>query len=285
MQKKKKVSKAEAKASIARIHEASKSKKKLHFKAPEPSAVHEVPPQAEKEVVEIPAAHIEVKAPAASKEETPIELPVEEEVEEEPEEKPKKKSDGIVIGDSIEFGWNSVKSRLWFFIGIFFLFAALSAMAAYASGIGTRIVLGILIFGISIGYFKLAVDIVDGKAPEFKELFSCFSLLLKYLVASIIYKIVVIIGLVLFIIPGLIWGVQFGFYPFILVKERLGPIKALRKSSAITEGVKGKLIFFALTLFGINLLGLIALGIGIIVTIPLSVITVAHMFSQLEKRS
>jgi uncharacterized membrane protein len=96
---------------------------------------------------------------------------------------------------------------------------------------------------------------------------------------------VVIIGLVLFIVPGLIWGVQFGFYPFILVKERLGPIKALRKSSAITEGVKGKLIFFALTLFGINLLGLIALGIGIIVTIPLSVIAVAHMFSQLEKRS
>lgn len=284
MPKKKKVTKAEAKASIKRIHAASKSKKKINFKAG-PSEPHELPPQAEKKVVEVEAAHIEIKeVPKQAIVEK--EAPFEEEPEEAEPEKPAKKSGkDFVIGDAVEFGWKSVKSHLWFFVGIFLLFAALSAMAAYASGIGTRIVLGILILGASIGYFKLAVDIVDGKSPEFKELFSCFPLLLKYLVASIIYKIVVIFGLILFIIPGLIWGVQFGLFPFIMVKEKLGPVKALRKSSSLTEGVKSRLIVFALTLFGINLLGIIALGIGVIVTIPLSVIAVAHVFSQLEKHS
>jgi len=286
MPKKKKVTKAEAKASIKRLHKASKRKERLEVQAVKPIATRELPPQAERKVVEVEAAHIEVKEPPAEapKKEAPVEI---EEAPEEHEEKeePKPREGRIVIGDAIEFGWTAVKSHILFFICIFLLFAALSFMSYGASAIGTQIVLGLLVSGISLGYIKLSIDMVDGKAPEFKELFSCFSLLLKYLIAAIIYTIVVSIGLVLFVIPGIIWAVQFGFYPYVIVKERLGPLSALRKSSALTAGVKGRLIIFAFALLGINLLGVIALGIGLIITIPMSVIAAAHVFRQLEKHS
>jgi len=246
----------------------------------QPVATRELPEQPQ---VNVPEVHEVVReTPVEAKEE--IELPEAPEEESEEESEPKRKRSGkqMIIGEAIEFGWNSVKSNILFFIGIFLLFFALSFMIFGASAIATRVVLGILIVGISLGYFKVSTDLVDGKDPEFKELFSCFSLLLKYLAATILYLIIVSVGFVLLVIPGVIWAVQFGFYPYIIVKERLGPLAALRKSSAVTEGMKSRLIVFGLVLFGVNLLGLIVIGIGIIVTVPLSVIAAAHIFRQLE---
>lgn len=273
MPKKKKVTKAAAKASIKRLHKAAMKKERPEIQTIEPAAVHELPPQPKETIPEVKEEKIE--EPEVH-DETPAELP---------EEEPEKSGKTIVIGEAIEFGWKSVKSHIGFFFVVFILSCALSFMSIYATGLGTRVVLSLLIFGINLGYFKLALDIVDGKSPEFKELFSCFSLLPQFVLSGILYAIVVVIGLVLFIIPGVIWAVQFGFYPFVIVRERMWPLKALRQSSAITEGVKGKLNVFALALIGINLLGLLALGIGIIITIPLSFVAIAHVFRQLETQT
>ncbi len=267
---KKKVKKPAAKA---------KHKQQKEDSVIQPVATRELPEQPQ---VNVPEVHEVVReTPVVEETKVPEEEP-DEESEEEPEPKRRRSGKQMIIGEAIEFGWNSVKAHILFFVGIFLLFFALSFMIFGASAIATRIVLGILVAGISLGYFKVATDLVDEKAPEFKELFSCFSLLLKYLVASILYLIIVSVGLVLLVIPGVIWAVQFGFYPYAIVRDRLGPLSALRKSSAVTEGMKSRLIVFGLVLFGINLLGLIVLGIGIIVTIPLSVIAAAHIFSQLE---
>jgi hypothetical protein len=276
----KKVTKAEAKASIKRLQMAAKRREKPRIEALAPVAVRELPPQ--HEVKEVPAPKIkhEVKEAPAEKE-APVEEP--EEIVEEPEPVHKESGKKVVVGEAIEFGWSLVKSHFWFFVGIFLLFFALSFMMYGAGAIGTRIVLGLLVSGISIGYFKLSLDLADGKSPEFKELFSCFSLLLKYLAANVVYCVVVAVGLALLVVPGIIWAVQFGFFPYVIVSERLGPLSALRKSSSLTVGVKNRLVIFAFALLGINLLGLIPFGLGLILTIPLSVIAVAHVFRQLEK--
>ncbi len=268
MPKKRKVKKTVAKA---------KPKKQKEALTLQPIATRELPPQPVQEAV--PEIKVEPKEEPVVEEEPEEEVP---EKKEEPEAREQKQ---VVIGEAIEFGWNAVKSHLGFFIGMFLLFAALSFMNFGSHAIGTRIVLGLFVSGISLGCIKITIDVADGKAPEFKELFSCFSLLLKYIIAAVLYSIVVGVGLVLLIIPGIIWAVQFGFYPYVIVKERLGPVAALRKSSAITEGVKGRLIVFAFALLGVNVLGVIAFGIGIIVTIPLSMIAMAHVFRQLEKQT
>lgn len=263
------VKKKRVKRVVAKVkHKPSKPKQPVTI---EPVATRELPPQP------VPEVKVEPKEVEEIVEET-----VEEPVEEERPEPKRSSHNKFVVGEAIEFGWDSVKSHLWFFIGIFLIFFVILFMIFGAKGVGTRVVLGVLVTGVSLGYIKLAVDIVDNKDPEFKELFSCFSLLLQYLLSLIIYVVIVSVGLVLFVIPGLIWAVQFGFFPFVIVNERLWPLNALRKSSALTEGVKGRLIVFGLVLLGINLLGLLAVGIGIIVTIPLSIIAAAHIFRQLE---
>jgi len=282
---KKKVKKAIAKVKhkshkpkVSKKSENTESHKKKSSDL-QPVATRELPPQPEKEVFH------EFKEPEPEEKKEPEKEEPEQEETESEEVKPETKEHTILIGEAIEFGWNSVKQHAGFFIGVFLLFFALSFMMYGAGALGTRIVLGLLVSGMSLGYRKLAIDMVDGKPPEFKELFSCFSLLLKYLLAAILYSIIVAAGLVFFVIPGIIWAVQFGFYSFVIVKERSWPWSALKKSSALTSGVRGKLIIFAFALLGINLLGVVALGIGIIITIPLSVIAAAHVFNQLEENA
>jgi len=187
------------------------------------------------------------------------------------------------IGAAIEFGWKAVKENVWFFVGLFFLIAILNIMAMRVSGIGSKIVLGILVLGINLGYVKMALDVVEGKKPEFKELFSCFGLLPWYIIGSISYLLVVSAGLFLLIVPGILWLLTFGFFMFVIVDERANPLQALRKSAAITSGVKPHLFVFLLVLLGICILGLIPFGIGLILTIPLCIIASAHVYDQLKR--
>lgn len=200
------------------------------------------------------------------------------------EEKPARAKE-VFIGNAIEAGWNGVRSNFGFFVGAFLFWAAVSLIEVFAKGAATKLLVGIFQTGLSLGYLKVALDVADGKKPEFKELFSCFALLPKYLAAAIVYVLTILAGLVLLIIPGIIWMIDFGFHPFAIVSERLGPIAALRKSSSLTEGVILKLLVFLLALIGINLLGLIPAFLGLIVTVPLSAIAAAHVYRQLEKAS
>ena len=53
-------------------------------------------------------------------------------------------------------------------------------------------------------------------------------------------------------------------------------------SGVLTEGVMWNLVLFWLMLAGINILGMLALGIGLIVTIPLSWLATAYVYRRLQ---
>lgn len=244
----------------------------------QPVAVREAPNEIVQERTE-PASEAPaevVKEEAPQKEEAPV--------EEESKEEHQSFKD-FSIGNAIEVGWNSVKSNLLFFLGIFLFWSFVMLIGGFAKGTGTRIIVGLFQTGLSLGYLKVALDVVDGKKPEFKELFSCFSLLLKHIGASILYFLIVLMGTILLVIPGIVWSVEYGFYAFSIVSDKARPGAAIKKSGTLTDGVLMKLLLFALTLIGINILGVLALGIGVIITAPLSTIAAAHVYRQLEKTS
>ena len=63
----------------------------------------------------------------------------------------------------------------------------------------------------------------------------------------------------------------------------MGPIEALKKSYEITEGQSVNLVLFFMTLIMINLLGLIPLGLGLVFTIPFSLVATGVMFTALDR--
>jgi uncharacterized membrane protein len=84
------------------------------------------------------------------------------------------------------------------------------------------------------------------------------------------------------IIPGIILSMGLAFVPYLVVDRGLGPIEAIKESWRITKGHKWQLLLLFLALLGLNLLGLVALLIGIFVTVPITMLAFAHAYRTLN---
>lgn len=135
---------------------------------------------------------------------------------------------------------------------------------------------------LAMGSMKIALKFCDGQAPEFNDLFSCFHLFLKYFLGSILYCLIVIGGLILLIIPGLIWAIKYHYFLYLIIDKELGPIEAIKRSGQITQGVKWDLFLFGLLLVGLVILGVLACFVGILVAIPVIFIAGAYVYRKLE---
>ena len=132
------------------------------------------------------------------------------------------------------------------------------------------------------GLIRAALAVVHGQTPEVSMLFETEGLG-SYIVAAIIFGIMFCIGLILCIIPGIIIGIILMFYGFLIVENpNLGPTDALKKSQEMTKGRIGELFVFGLALFGINLVGAILCGVGLLFTYGITAIAVAYAYRTLK---
>jgi len=163
------------------------------------------------------------------------------------------------------------------------------AVSAISGGkrraVGTIVSLAAVVFGliIRIGYTKIFLRMSDGEKPKFSEIFSEYELFWKFLGVAILTALAVAGGLILLIIPGLIWAVRFSFAPFVVVDTKMGPVAAMKESYAITKGNFWKLVLFWLAVIGINLIGVILLGIGLLFTIPMTTFATIFVYRALSK--
>jgi uncharacterized membrane protein len=196
--------------------------------------------------------------------------------------------------EALQFGWNTLKSNLGFFIGLLIVYGLLYAVPFIIAGKAweANIFLGVILYIadfaltiiISMGLVKIALRFCDNEKGSFGDLFSQYRLFFKYLFATILYALIVFGGTLLLIVPGVIWGIKFWFYDYFIIDKKLGPIEALKKSSAITKGVKWDLFVFSLLLLGINLLGALSLLIGLFATIPTTMVAAAFVYRKLLAR-
>ena len=86
------------------------------------------------------------------------------------------------------------------------------------------------------------------------------------------------IGFVLLIIPGIVlafltwWTLQF------VIDRNEDAITAIKSSFKAISANAGPLFLLALALFGINVLGLIACLVGLLVTIPVTIIASTYAY-------
>ncbi len=195
------------------------------------------------------------------------------------------------IGEAVSFGWNTTKNNLGFFIGFLIVWGLLYIVPYIIAmrmmevntflGIVFWVANFVLPIVIWLGFVKIALRFCDGEKGRFSDLFSQYRLFFKYLFASILFGLIVIGGMLLFIVPGIIWGIKFWFFDYFIVDKGLGPIEALKRSSAITKGMKWDLLGFGFTLGVINLLGALFLLVGLFVTIPTTMIALVFVYRKL----
>jgi uncharacterized membrane protein len=114
-------------------------------------------------------------------------------------------------------------------------------------------------------------------------LFTQIHRVLIYVASSIIFGVMVLIGLVFFIVPGIYIGIRCHFFGFFIVEEGCGPIDALSRSAELTKGNVGNLFLWWLMLFGINVVGLLALGVGVLITAVITMLATAVVYRYLQR--
>ncbi|MFI5241156.1 MAG: hypothetical protein ACHQUA_01850 [Microgenomates group bacterium] len=89
---------------------------------------------------------------------------------------------------------------------------------------------------------------------DFKDTFKTSkSYILKFLVVNFFVGVVVVLGMLLLVIPGLIFAVWYSFSVYIVISEGKGSLEAMRSSKALVKGrfwkVVTRLVVFSLIPF------------------------------------
>lgn len=82
---------------------------------------------------------------------------------------------------------------------------------------------------------KVALMAYDKQKFSLREIFSCFTLLPKFSLSSLLRIIAIGIGFILLVIPGVILFLSLTFFEYFILDKNLGPIEALRSSYSITK--------------------------------------------------
>jgi uncharacterized membrane protein len=184
-------------------------------------------------------------------------------------------------------GWSTVSNNFGFLLGVtgisflIMLAAQLAGMTHGATSVLFHVIYYLIDGLIIMGMIKIALKLIDGHEAAVGDLFSCLPQLLSYVGSSLLYSLIIIVGFVLLIVPGIILGLIFMFFAYGIVDKNDGPIEALKRSARITAGVKWDLFLLMLMLLGINFLGMLALLVGLLATVPFSIIVMAFVYRKL----
>ncbi len=182
----------------------------------------------------------------------------------------------------IKKGFEIFKKDAGSFIAFSILAVILQMIPTFIFGFGntsglvslTQNVFSLALIPLTVGYAIYADLIERGMPRSFGNFFDGYKKAIPLIIAYVILGILVVIGLILFVIPGIYLAVSYMFVALIVWFGNETGWEALEKSRKIISKKWWDYFLFALLLFVLNMAGLLALGIGIFITIPISYIAV-----------
>ncbi len=143
-----------------------------------------------------------------------------------------------------------------------------------------QIMLGIII---QIGVYRILLNLSVGKKVDYGQLIGNSQYFIRFFLAGLLYALIVAVGYILLIVPGIVWSIKYGQWPYLMLEKNMGVMDSLRKSGEITYGAKMDIFILALALFGIMFVSIIPLGLGLIITIPLSALVPVLVYRELTR--
>ncbi len=196
---------------------------------------------------------------------------------------------------AIRFGWDTVKKRLFFFMGLELTVGLISYIPGLLNEqFKEKVLLTFLIslvswfirMAISLGLIQIMLNVVSAKKVKFNDLFSQFdfNFVLRYIASSILAGLAIIGGLILLIIPGIYIANRLSMIGYVFVdKKNIGPIDAIKESWRITKGNVWNLVGFGLLSLVITLVGVLALFVGVLVAAAVSGVAGAYIYKTLSR--
>ncbi len=197
------------------------------------------------------------------------------------------KKESFFIGNIFRQSWKILKKDWPTLLGFYGLFIAVMLLYTwYGSDTGPITALLYMVFQLIYGMvlIKVFVLLSQEKRVGLNIIKEVAPRILKYLGAVLLQVVIVLFGIILLILPGIIWGIKYSFTPYLVIDQGLGPIDALKKSAEMTDGVKWDLVGFYAAAAALTYVGIFGLLIGLIVTLPLAMLAYAGLYNRLLER-
>ena len=134
---------------------------------------------------------------------------------------------------------------------------------------------------INAGYYLVANKIYHDEKVELKTFFEGFDYFMPLAIVGIITAIIVLIGFVFFIVPGIYFSMVLSFAPLFVIFYKLDSISAIKNSFKVFNKNLINFLFFFLMLIAINIGGILLFGFGLLITVPISHIAIYFAFRDI----
>ena len=205
------------------------------------------------------------------------------------------------VSSVYSFGWDRFKK---FFLDLFLVTIIVGVVfipLGMMESLDGRETAGFVLLNIfGLAYWLLLYDPIDyGSAFVFlkavrdekfevKDIFSAFESVDRYLnvvLAELLKSAIILIGLVMLIVPGIIFACKLAFVKYLVLDKKMDPVAAVKESWNMTTGYAGTIFLMGLLAIPIGIVGLIMCGVGIIPAIMWIRCAFASMYYAVSKKA
>jgi hypothetical protein len=178
----------------------------------------------------------------------------------------------ISIRAGLKAGWVAFMRRPWYLMGITLSVMGISILT---TGNALFTALAYIAWGGSLIMFMRHFH---GAHIVFDDMFTIDSRWIYFAFLGVIKGILIILGFLCFIIPGVYLSIRWIFAEFLVLDKGMRPLEALRASSTMTEGIRWKLFFFMVVAMLLIVVGFFALVIGMFAASVVLTFALIHFY-------
>jgi hypothetical protein len=204
---------------------------------------------------------------------------------------------GLSVGQAIGYGWAGFKANLGPILLIALVTVVVSGLFQWLATSSSNSFLAfifsaisfVLGFVIALGLIRAALTVVDGGRPNLGTVFAGDGVA-QYLIASVVlglaFALINVVGaLTILLLPftlvlTLVFSFLVQFFGYAILDEGVSAFDGISRSIAVVRTHLGDVLVLWLAALGINILGALLCGVGLLVTIPVTAIAWAYAWRR-----
>jgi uncharacterized membrane protein len=186
----------------------------------------------------------------------------------------------LPLGEYLKTGWELFKRYPGWYAGFFLIYIVIQAVSRFIPIIGA-----VASFAVGpallMGNFIISAKLLQGHTPKFSDFFLGFRFFIPLLLTALVGGVLAGLGLLLLVIPGVYLLVGYLFASSLVVDRRLDFWAALELSRRTVQPMWFAMFAFLLLLMLINLAGALLLGLGLLVSVPVTACAITAAYADL----